>query len=163
MSDKPDKTDLAESALRALYVASSRRSLLVKIGRGVLKAVGISMLPLLPIGRIVTPAQAQGSVCTTWFLCGIYGRVCNCSSCGGTLLVCPSCASQDSGYWQACCEDGHGSTWPVNYYDCCTTDSTCVSNCAQCTFCTNGGEEPPWCGGLQYACTVATTLDSNCS
>jgi len=41
----------------------------MKLGRGILKALGISLLPVLPLERIADAATD----CGLWFLCGIYG------------------------------------------------------------------------------------------
>src|SRR5947199_6540631 len=111
MDDMPEGYELTERLLKRLYVSTSRRSWLVGIGRSVLKVMGVSMLPLLPVDRIVTPADAQTSgPCDYWFLCGIYGCVCDCSACGGTHVTCPSCATKSSGYWDECCLNA-GQYW----------------------------------------------------
>jgi hypothetical protein len=99
MSEYPqDRESIVDHTLRALYTSSSRRSALASLGRACLKLLGISMLPLLPVDRIVKPAMAQ-SICTSNYLCGIWGRLCGngCVGCG-TSMVCSSCSAAGSSW-----------------------------------------------------------------
>jgi hypothetical protein len=151
--DEQSQTGLEEGLLKTLYERSSRRSAFTKIGTALLRIVGISILPVLPIDRIVSPVLAQSDPCSRWYYCGIYGRLCNCTGCGGGVTTCPSCASMGS-FWTGCCQQGSGLT-QVSYIDCCSTDSRCAGNCANCKFCTGSGkQEPAWCGSSMYVCTI---------
>lgn len=122
-----------ESVFKHLYTYSSRRSAIVRVGKMCLKALGISMLPLLPVDRIVREADAQSNPCSSWFLCAIYGRLCGAANCScGTTNSCPSCATSGS-FWQKCCQYGSGYS-TVQYIDCCSSSQTCVNSCSTCPF-----------------------------
>ena len=60
----------------------SRKAFVVRCGRIVLRAVGVSFVSFLPVDRIVQTADAQSN-CSDWSLCGIYGTMC-CGSCTGS-------------------------------------------------------------------------------
>ncbi len=159
MDDKP-KMAFGEGFLKGLYETSSRRSVLTRIGRGVLRLVGISLLPVLPIDRIVPPSLAADPNCEISELCGIYGRLCwgdSCPNCGGGNARCPSCTSIGS-FWVYCCPFGSGQT-QYKYSDCCTNDVNCYNNCKTCKQCLNNSKRPDaWCDGYTYyACTIWTT------
>jgi methylamine dehydrogenase light chain len=154
--DEPTESSLTESLLQRLYETSSRRSALTKIGRTLLKIAGISLIPVLPLDRIIPKAEAQAPICDHWWYCGIDGWLCTCAACGGGATSCPSCTTQGSS-WCVCCYSGSVYTW-MCYIDCCTDSQTCANNCLNnCQFCNPSNEEKPaWCANM-YACTIYKT------
>jgi hypothetical protein len=151
MDANKSEPSTTEALLKRLYASSSRRSFVMRCGRFILKVLGISLLPVLPIER---NAEAQ-TECDGWYLCGIWGRLCQCSGCGGTYMSCPSCSSLGPSFWTECCMQSC-IIYTVTYRDCCSNSQTCQSNCASCTFCRRGAQEPSWCHGYSYyVCTVA--------
>ena len=58
----------------------TRRGVLSRVGRMLLRITGVLIVPLLPVDRMVPDAEAQAP-CSNWRLCGLYGRLCGC--CGG--------------------------------------------------------------------------------
>jgi hypothetical protein len=162
MSEYPqDRENVVGHAVRALYTSSSRRSALASLGRACLKLLGISMLALLPVDRIVKPAMAQ-SICSSNYLCGIWGTLCasGCQGCG-TTTSCSSCSTA-GGSWTACCPNGSGTTL-VTYIDCCTNVQSCAAACAVCTVChQNPEEQATWCGGFAYYVCTIISLGQSC-
>jgi hypothetical protein len=152
----------------------SRRSVLVRAGRIAFSILGVSVIPLLPVDRIVPTAQAQddGPDCHKWQLCGMWGRLCRaCRCCGTTQQFCPGCTYQGSSYWATCCPVRTASGEPtgeyrnVKYTDCCGQQGTVEANgdshsCDSGPFCHGNGYDPPesqisWCGGAPggFRCT----------
>jgi hypothetical protein len=154
---------ISERLAVQFYHRTSRKDFLTQTGRQILKCLGITLLPLLPINRIVQPALAQGTYCnSTWYLCGIWGRLCNCSACtGGSLSHCPSCAVSDA-YWDDCCYQGTTGVG-IRYYDCCATVQECPFSCSTCEQCQRGKDQGPWCpSGKPYMCSVAQSTNLPC-
>ena len=133
----------------------SRRGVLARLGKLALGALGVSLLPNLPLDRTFV-AEAQTGGCTDWRLCGIYGYVCQ-SCCNGTgsMTSCPSCTTRGS-FWSSCCETLDGcSSKTVSYYDCCGGTDTETANCRG-SHCLNNPEaQPAWCTSGAYRCTIA--------
>jgi hypothetical protein len=138
-------------ALSAFYERTTRAGFLSRVGGIALRALGITLAPLLPVSRMTTTALADGP-CDPFFLCGIYGRPCKCEGCN-TDYTCPDCAA--IGFkWTACCTDKDGKKHLVEYPDCCGNQD-CANKCKDCTFCRNNAtRQPLWCfGGSKYVCT----------
>lgn len=154
----------------------SRRSMLVRTGRFAFSLLGVSLLPLLPVDRIVRMVEAQSGGCGIWELCGMWGRLCNsCQCCGGTVQACPGCTYQ-GGFWATCCpvrtSNGTftGEYRNVKYSDCCGqqgnpntkgNSNTCLAG----EFCRGNGIDPPqsqpsWCDGApgEFRCTHYVVL-----
>lgn len=137
----------------------SRRGVLARVGKLILSALGLSIVPHLPIDRSFT-VEAQGDDCCLWQLCGINGYLCNtCCGNSGSLSNCPSCTGMVTGNnsWTKCCIDPSvcGSGLLVYYTDCCTPNQADSINCkgAHCPH--NPAAPNAWCGGtgMFYACT----------
>ncbi len=146
-------TEFIDEAVGKLATRFNRRSLLAKCSAILLGALGVVVIPELPVDRRLKlrTVQAQFS-CEDWYLCGIYGALC--TDCGGGPAVCPDgTAIQQSG-WSSCCNDGMGNNYSVTYDDCCNSNLKGDLDCDP--FCANGSSQPAWCGGLTgYQCTVA--------
>jgi hypothetical protein len=144
---------VATNVLRDLTrYSSSRRGFLTRLSKLALLALGIKMVPLLPLDRAIPIANAQHEPCTDWHLCGIFGRPC--TWCGSHQNYCPTGTydGSDNGYWVACCQ---GNT--IAYKDCCKNVGTVVP-CDPGTPCYNNTRQPAWCSsdpqkGKTYVCT----------
>lgn len=150
--------DTGDRMLSAFAMRTSRKGFLQASGRIFLRMLGISIIPFLPVDRIVRRAEAADLGCSDWRLEGIYGRIC-CSRCtgGATSGTCPSCATKGSA-WCFCTSPHLGHCITILYWDCCTsTPSTC--NCPGCAFCTNNTPQPVWCSGKSYVCTFIQTKE----
>src|SRR5260370_19212994 len=84
---------LFERLARAVAQRSSRRSFRATLGKMIL---GASIIPLLPIDRVAATADATGpksknidddTTCDYWKYCAIDGYLCSC--CGGGSHHCP--------------------------------------------------------------------------
>ena len=137
----------------------SRKGFVVRLGQILLRAIGVSFIPFLPVDHIVPNVEGCGISCNTWYFCGIYGIQCcaNCANGTGTN-ACPTCASLGTGSWSACCPGAPGlpghNCATVRYYDCCSSDITC--DCSLCMPCYNGAPQPVWCSSGNYVCTVVS-------
>lgn len=133
----------------------SRRSMLARAGKFALSALGVSMIPLLPVDRIVPEVEAQGPPgCMKWQLCGMWGRLCrSCRCCGTSQQFCPGCTFQ-GGFWATCCPvrtaggELTGEYRNVKYTDCCGQQGTVASNgdantCDADPFCEGNYIDPP--------------------
>lgn len=118
---------------------SSRRGFLAKLGKIGLGVLGVTTASLLPVDRTVREAKASN--CSNWYLCGLYGKTCDC--CAGDDFHCPYGSAQ-FGYWSSCC-----SSKTIYYWDCCNASATC--NCTTCL--NNPSPQPAWCNGGRYNCT----------
>ena len=157
--------DTTKDVMHRLSARLSRRSLLDRLGRATLYVLGASVVPLLPIDRVLRSANGQELVgCSDWQLCGIGGRLCNSCTCGtANNQACPACTNQGS-LWTACCPVLTGTGQPtgerrtVEYIDCCgqNGDPQCTGDSNSCnsgTFCSNASVLN-WCGQAgQYKCT----------
>jgi hypothetical protein len=133
----------------------SRKGFMVRLGQILLRVIGVSFIPFLPIDHIVPSAEACGISCSTWWYCGIYGRQC-CANCtdGTGNNTCPTCASRGTNSWAACCPNGSSGCATVRYYDCCSSSITC--DCSLCMSCFNNTRQLAWCNSGSYVCSVAT-------
>jgi hypothetical protein len=165
---------LTAKALSAFSRTTSRRGLLAAGGRLFLKALGVSLLPLLPFDR--TFAQAGGGNptdqdCSDWQYCGIHGFFCQACCGGGPYITsCPPCTNQQTTtFWSVCCccpgcNKGQGYT--VKYIDCCGVKTGYTAAQAQtCTKkpkCKNTATAN-WCGGTgTYYCTIVSVSPNPC-
>jgi hypothetical protein len=158
----------------------SRRSMISRLGKAALTALGVSVVPLLPLDRIMRTAEAQGTDCNLWQLCGIWGYRCTrCRCCEGTQQVCPRCMYEGH-FWATCCpmrsSDGTflGKYMTVKYTDCCGQQGSVSVNgdansCDGGEFCHGNNFDPPvrqdsWCAPAPgpYHCTHFTVF-SECT
>jgi hypothetical protein len=102
--------------------STSRRGLLVRLGRVILGLTGLSLIPVLPADRRfgIVRAQVGGNE-----LCGPCGNLCvwNCDCGGGGNGGCPSCLKKGAGGWSACCQppDVCAPAERYIYKDCCSS------------------------------------------
>lgn len=151
---------IVERGTRALYEGLPRRGFLTTLGKLVLIATGVQVVPLLPVDR-TTPTVSANHDCNTWYYCNSNApRLCSCCV-GGSDCTCPYGTNVGS-YWWGCCNNGSGTRYWVAMYDCCYTDISQVQcsnpNCR----CVNSSE-PNWCGGAgTYYCTTACIQPWTC-
>ena len=169
--------------LNGLSQRVSRRSMIARVGKFAFGLLGVSLVPLLPLDRIVPEVEAAaqggwGTGCRKWQLCGIWGRLCGNCGCrcetGPGADECPSCTIKGH-YWATCCNvrDASGNPTPdwmnVKYTDCCgQRGDQSSANCTTGEFCQGNGVDPPvrqrnWCmgaGGDDYKCTRYVVLGS---
>ena len=143
--------------LASLALTGPRRRFFSIVVDGVLAALGVALIPKLPFLDRFFRAEAFVN-CLDWQLCGIFGNVCDC--CGGNTDngVCPSSTTRSSSWWSACCSSQSGVSYNVSYVDCCIPCPEPDCPPCPCTFCSNGPQEPSWCGGAKhsgYRCTIA--------
>lgn len=111
----------SERGARSLAHASSRRSVLSRIGR-ILLGTAVA-LPVLPLARNVQAAdkkqpQTDENACDYWRYCAIDGFLCNC--CGGSATTCPPGTSASPISWIGTCHNPFdGKDYLVSYNDCC--------------------------------------------
>jgi len=136
----------------------SRRSVLMKVGRILLRLSGLTLIPLLPVDRRF--AVSAQSTCS-WQTCGMCGVLCNncCSSSGG-FSKCPACSGiVKAGVWGGCCyAPGACSGTMFSYADCCTPIFNTATSCHG-TSCQTACRPnfPHYCSTTStyyYACTI---------
>jgi methylamine dehydrogenase light chain len=169
---------LIELSARSLAQRTSRRSVLAGLGRLML---GAAVLPLLPIDRS-SRALAAGSVtpggkdharavvddpesCEYWKYCAIDGFLCSC--CGGSSHSCPPGTAASPITWIGTCRNpSDDRDYIVSYNDCCGKAS-----CGNCQCNRNEREKPMyrlsrnndvnWCmanAEADYHCSVSVIL-----
>ncbi len=164
----------AEFLARRIAAASSRRSLLARLGAW---TVAAPLFPLLPVGRVQaapmrapTPfgAAAQSTddtQCNYWRYCAIDGYLC--TGCGGGVHSCPPGTVPSPTSWIGTCfNPADSKSYLVAYRDCCGQDA-----CAQSMCLGTDGDEPAyrpqsnndiiWCYGassLMYNCSTAAIV-----
>ncbi len=157
---------LSRRLLESLSQRSSRRGILAKLGKIALGALGVSLLPNLPLDRLFK-MEAQ-TECSPLELCGIYGAICNTGSsncCNGQVGAsgCPSCTTRGYFAWTKCCPTGGCvDGFYVEYWDCCGGTDAQAAGCYG-TFCENNTPQPQWCSGGAYRCTVAVVTYDYCN
>jgi methylamine dehydrogenase light chain len=158
---------LVESSSRQLARHSSRRSLLATLGR---MLVGAALVPLLPVDRSAraagSPAAAEDpQSCDYWRYCAIDGFLCAC--CGGSSTSCPPGTAASPITWIGTCHNpADRRDYIVSYNDCCGKTS-----CGNCTCNRNEREKPMyrpsrnndlnWCMAntdSNYHCSVSVIL-----
>ena len=167
---------VAERRARNLAHHTSRRSLLVGVGRTLM--VSAFTLPVLPFDR-TSQAHAAGSHsaaankkglptatdCDYWRYCSVDGFLCSC--CGGTATSCPPGSTASKVSWVGTCLNPvDGKNYLVSYTDCCGRTS-----CGRC-FCNNNHGDRPgyrlgvhndvnWCmanDSSVYHCTLSVIV-----
>ncbi len=129
----------SERGARSLAHASSRRSVLSRVGR-ILLGTAVA-LPVLPLARNVQAAdkkapQTDEHACDYWRYCAVDGFLCNC--CGGTATSCPPGTSASPISWIGTCHNPFdGKDYLVSYNDCCGKAA-----CGKC-MCANAVRERP--------------------
>lgn len=141
---------LAEHRVRQTAHRHGRRSLLTRLGVGL---VGGALLPMLPFDRsgqfpgaahAAGPAQAKPKAdgkndplqCEYWRYCAFDGYLCTC--CGGSLTQCPPGAEASKVSWVGTClNPNDGRQYLISYNDCCGKGS-----CGEC-LCNNNERERP--------------------
>ena len=159
---------MVERLTRAVAQRTSRRSFLAYVAKTVL---GASMLPLLPLDRVASFAQAaekkkpnlnDDTACDYWKYCAIDGFLCSC--CGGGSHDCPPGAVPSPTSWVGTCHHpGEGKDYIISYRDCCGKGA-----CGRCICDNTEGEMPiyrsqlnndlVWCFGaptMVYHCSTA--------
>jgi hypothetical protein len=167
---------LTANALSTFSRNTSRRGLLAAGGRLFLKALGISMLPLLPLYRVFAQGAPTQNCKGDWQYCGQHGNFCNaCCGAAAGITSCPPCTNQETGdAWNSCCCcPGCQGGFTILYIDCCglVTPVNGVkytnADAAACkgNQCRNTLTFGWWCGGGgTYRCTIInpTTPCKNC-
>jgi methylamine dehydrogenase light chain len=158
---------LFERSSRSLAQRTSRRSLLASLGRVLM---GAALLPLLPVdrggARAAESAPKNGpETCEYWKYCAIDGYLCSC--CGGTSTSCPPGTTSSPITWIGTCHNpADGRDYVVSYNDCCGKTS-----CGNCECERNEREKPMyrpsrnndlnWCmanADSNYHCTVSVIM-----
>jgi len=152
---------------RRLAMGASRRGVLARLGRAML---GAAMVPVLPIDRDFGTARADELVmdptrCEYWKYCSMDGQLCSC--CGGSAHECPPGTQISKVSWVGTCRNGSdGRDYLVSYTDCCGR-----SSCGQCDCHGNVRERPGYSMGLHndvnwcmansevsYHCTISVIV-----
>jgi amicyanin-dependent methylamine dehydrogenase small subunit len=156
----------AERHTRALASATSRRSLLLRVGRVFVGAAFV--LPVLPFDRTsqALAASAHGgggsrkrkpsaSDCDYWRYCSIDGFLCEC--CGGSATSCPPGSTLSKVSWIGTCHNpDDGRDYLVNYADCCS-----LTSCNRCFCNTNVRDRPGYLMGAHNDINWCMANDSS--
>lgn len=167
---------VAERRVRSIAQRSSRRSLLVGVGRALVASAFV--LPVLPFDRTSQAHAAGGGGaggakkktpgefdCDYWRYCSVGGFLCSC--CGGSATSCPPGTTISTVAWVGTClNPADGKSYLVSYADCCGRTS-----CGRCYCNTNQGERPGyhmgvhndvnWCMANEssaYHCTLSVIV-----
>ena len=167
----------AEHTTRSIAHHSSRRSFLSRFGRVL---VGAAAIPLLPVARASTSAEASRvppqstgnpqdpgdpTSCDYWRYCAIDGYLCSC--CGGSHNTCPPGTEMSPLTWIGTCRNpADGRNYIISYNDCCGK-----GDCGRCLCNRNEGDKPvyrpqanndiDWCLGTTtnvYNCSTAVLI-----
>jgi hypothetical protein len=176
-------------ALSTFSQTTSRRGALALGGRLLLRALGVSMIPLLPLDRVFaqnTGGNPTDQNCADWQYCGIHGFFCT-ACCGlstPAITACPPCTNTTKHWSTCCCCDScaAGKGFTVSYIDCCGLNNPKppakpVWTLAQAEACQNKNSNSGapgecknattwnWCGvgGGQYFCTIVSVGTIPCS
>lgn len=164
-----------EAGARHVARRTSRRSFLTHLGRLIL---GAASIPLLPLSRAAAQAADAGfeepeiegaagdpTSCDYWRHCSIDGFMSSC--CGGTATSCPPGTEMSAVTWIGTCRNpADGRHYLISYNDCCGKGI-----CGQC-FCNKNESDKPvyvtpqsndinWClanTSTAYNSTVALVL-----
>jgi hypothetical protein len=132
----------------------SRSSLFQCVGKTLLRAAGITLLPFLPTSRVERASAMPPPPDCSLLLCGLCGVICGSSSC-------PTGTTKGSSYWTGCCSaSGAPHTYHTfQYWDCCGPQTGSCSTCTQCIF---GCPQPQWCNSGNYYCSLAVRTGVQC-
>jgi methylamine dehydrogenase light chain len=160
-----------EGSTRSVAQRTSRRSFLGALGRVL---VGAGVIPLLPIDRSGRAQAAEAppkshsddpASCDYWKFCAIDGFLCSC--CGGSSSSCPPGTTPSPITWIGTCHNpADKRDYIVSYNDCC--GKTSCGNC----YCNRNEREKPiyrlslnndinWCmanDNPNYHCSVSVIL-----
>lgn len=145
-----------EDGLLKLGKMTSRRSMLARMAKLALGAVGIVTAGTAPL--LVSQENALATNCGDWFWCGLWGVPCDqCSD--GAIGSCPSNMYRGSTAWSFCCCIDFWGCWNIFYYDCCNPYGPVgcgIDSCHNNPY----GQQMTWCPGSPntvYHCSVAIT------
>lgn len=166
--------EIIEKSSRFLAARTSRRSLLAKLGVGL---VGVGFLPLLPVSRLQAQTTEPASdakpgekwddpkSCDYWAYCATAGWLC--TTCGGSSSQCPPGSEMSPIAWVGTCKNpGDGKNYVVSYHDCCGMSQCGSVICersegATARYRMQRSNSVTWCfGGVSstYHCTVSRLL-----
>jgi Methylamine dehydrogenase, L chain len=154
---------LTREAVIGLSQTSDRRGFLARVGKYLLTICGVTIVPLLPVDRLVEEARAAD--CSDWRLCGIYGHPCDCCVGGSLTGGCPG-TLEEGAEWVVCCTNPtDNSSHLIAYIDCCNVKGHPPPVCDLCGSCYNNSQQPAWCPHLFgklyiYGCTFITVGES---
>jgi hypothetical protein len=149
--------------LRGQTDGFGRRSMLMKLGKILLRASGLTLIPLLPVDRRFQASAQTG--CDPVKTCGMCGYLCSTTCCNqsGGFSKCPTCTGmvKSPTSWQGCCCSsppccGLGTIY--SYTDCCTPNHNDSVLCRTSTHCTAAcyPNFPNYCSSGYYSCTIVT-------
>src|SRR4029077_12262438 len=113
-------------------------SFLQRVGKTLLRAAGITLLPFLPTNRVErASAMPPPPIDCTFLLCGLCGCLCPGSGC-------PTGTTRGSSYWTGCCSASNvpHTYHTIQYWDCCGPQT---GTCSTCGYCDLGCPEVAWC------------------
>ena len=153
-----------ERRSRSLAQRTSRRSLLVGVGKAML--AGAITLPVLPFDRTsqahaagaaaaATKGPAKDTDCDYWRYCSVDGFLCSC--CGGSATSCPPGTTASKVSWVGTCHNpADGKDYLLSYSDCCG-----VTSCGRCFCNTNHGDRPGYHMGIHNDINWCMANDSS--
>jgi len=155
-----EKDTRITEVLKSFGRTTRRRGFLSQSWKLILRVLGISLVPLLPVDKGLRRVEAANS-CDDFQNCGMCGVPC--WACGGSAGGCPTgCTSTLGNTWNACCCPDLGPMQEWRYVDCCGPSSSCTSCDSEPEYCTGGCGIPgmtSWCpSGTAYKCTKRAYL-----
>ncbi|MFT3904769.1 MAG: methylamine dehydrogenase light chain [Steroidobacteraceae bacterium] len=160
----------AERKARAQASSVGRRSFLSTLGKAMVGAAAVPMLPFDRFGeaQAAIPGKHQSEnteTCDYWRYCAMSGVLCSC--CGGSVTSCPPGTEVSKVTWIGTCENPDDKrNYLISYNDCCGKVT-----CGLCS-CSNHEREKPgyrlglhnginWCmanNQNNYHCTVGAIV-----
>lgn len=129
---------ITETSSRALVQRASRRSLLARLGK---MLVGATSIPLLPVARSAEQLPQQPNIgapqdagdptdCNYWRYCAMKGYLS--AACGGSVNGCPPGTEMSPLTWIGTCRNPvDGRQYIISYNDCCGASTCGVKPCVQ--------------------------------